>query len=362
MAPARACECGGGLAWEVLRDDEDERWLGLCEECGWMTTFLPDVPDCIPSNPLAAFLLGPGKAPRPQSPPWIRLFRIAGDGPWNVNWLYCPLACHGCGAQVTFQANTYPQAPGGRALPPLPRLRSRVCRIPPARHHLHESPVVGEAWPASGVRARRRHDRLEPFETGGRPQSFRVVVHLERRRRVRKGDPGQLRPGEDVYVGHNARGQVERPAANEQHLRPSVLAEDRHLAGRTAEDLLLAAIVARHLDWLRVAREQLHTVGLDQQVDNECASGLPLAVQAVTAMREERIGRKPVANRSAGATTLTWDAHDLLLEAGRRSPDSTPYPPPTRSRPLDVGNGGGLSEDDGLLSSMAVSRKKSVLL
>jgi hypothetical protein len=31
-------------------------------------------------------------------------------------------------------------------------------------------------------------------------------------------------------------------------------------------------------------------------------------------MREERIGRKPVANRSAGATTLTWDAHDLLLE------------------------------------------------
>ena len=31
-------------------------------------------------------------------------------------------------------------------------------------------------------------------------------------------------------------------------------------------------------------------------------------------MREERIGRKPVANRSAGATTLTWDAHDPLVE------------------------------------------------
>src|SRR6266498_3357678 len=56
------------------------------------------------------------------------------------------------------------------------------------------------------------------------------------------------------------------------------------------------------------------TVGFDQQVDDESATGLPLAVQAVTAMCEERIGRKPVANRSAGAATLTWDAHDLLLE------------------------------------------------
>jgi hypothetical protein len=56
---------------------------------------------------------------------------------------------------------------------------------------------------------------------------------------------------------------------------------------------------------LRDAREQLHTVGLDQQIDDEGTSGLTLAVQAMTAMREERIGRKPVANRFAGATTLT---------------------------------------------------------
>jgi hypothetical protein len=94
----------------------------------------------------------------------------------------------------------------------------------------------------------------------------------------------------------------------------AVLAEDRHLATWTTEDPLQAAVVARHVDRLRGARDQLYTVGLDQQVDDESASGLPLAVQAMTAMREERIGRKPVANRSAGATTLTWDAQDPLLE------------------------------------------------
>jgi hypothetical protein len=115
-----------------------------------------------------------------------------------------------------------------------------------------------------------------------------------------------------MYVGRDSRWLIEGAAANEPHLRTAVLAEDRHLAGRTSEDPLVAAVVARHVYWLRDAREQLHTVGLDQQVDDESASGLSLAVQAVTAMREERIGHKPVANRSAGAATLTWGAHVLL--------------------------------------------------
>jgi hypothetical protein len=107
-----------------------------------------------------------------------------------------------------------------------------------------------------------------------------------------------------VDVRCDSGGLVERAAANEPHLGRSVVAENGDLAGRAAEDPLLAAVGAGHLDRLRVARQQLHAVGLDQQVDDEGASGLPLAVQAMTAMDEERIGRKPVANRSAGATTL----------------------------------------------------------
>jgi hypothetical protein len=163
-SPVRECACGGTLRWESLRDGPAERWLGACDECGWMTTFLPDIPDCIPSNPLAAFLLGPGKAPRPQSPPWIRLFRIAGDAPWNVNWLYCPLACDGCGAQVTFQANTYPRPHVvARCLLCLACGRASVEYLRPGTP-LHETPVVGEAWaPPCPAVARLREAVFRPF-------------------------------------------------------------------------------------------------------------------------------------------------------------------------------------------------------
>jgi hypothetical protein len=38
--------------------------------------------------------------------------------------------------------------------------------------------------------------------------------------------------------------------------------------------------------------------------------GLTLAVEAMATVCDERIGREPVTNRSAGATTLTSDVHD----------------------------------------------------
>src|SRR5207249_12010724 len=63
------------------------------------------------------------------------------------------------------------------------------------------------------------------------------------------------------------------------------------------------------------AHRDLHSFPTRRSSDlDEGASGLPLAVQAMTAMREERVGRQPVANRSASATTLTSDAHEFLLE------------------------------------------------
>src|SRR4029450_10234221 len=89
----------------------------------------------------------------------------------------------------------------------------------------------------------------------------------------------------------------------------AAMAEHSPLAGWTTEDLLLAAIVARHVDLLRLSREQLDPVALDQQVDDERAAGLPLAIQAMTAVDEERLRRQPVANLSARAPTLTCDTH-----------------------------------------------------
>src|SRR6476619_7676230 len=90
---------------------------------------------------------------------------------------------------------------GGSAWHPLrqvqpfcPRVRRR-CR----RHHALE----GEPSPQS---VPRRQDRLEPLETGGWPQGFRVVVDLERMRRVREHDPGQFGPGEDGTSGTTLEG------------------------------------------------------------------------------------------------------------------------------------------------------------
>src|SRR5207248_103027 len=111
-------------------------------------------------------------------------------------------------------------------------------------------------------------------------------------------------------VGRDARGVVERAGADEPDRRAGVAAEDRDLAGRAAEDPLLLAAAARNVDRLRLAREQLDAVGLDQQVDDERAAGLPLAIQAVAAVREERLGRKPVANLSAPAAAFEHVGHD----------------------------------------------------
>src|SRR5262245_38094908 len=65
---------------------------------------------------------------------------------------------------------------------------------------------------------------VEPLEAGGRPQGLRVVVDVECRRRFGKGEPGHLRPREDVDVGGDRRRLVERPCADEAHFGPPVLA------------------------------------------------------------------------------------------------------------------------------------------
>jgi hypothetical protein len=84
-------------------------------------------------------------------------------------------------------------------------------------------------------------------------------------------------------------GLVERAATDEPQSWVSVLGVDRHLTGWTSEDPLRAAVVGRCLDRLLVSRQQLHAVGLDQQVDDEGGTSLSLAVPAV---RKERIGRQ----------------------------------------------------------------------
>src|SRR5207248_1240582 len=103
-----------------------------------------------------------------------------------------------------------------------------------------------------------------------------------------------------------------RAAADEAHVGIGVLAEHRHLAAGAAEDALRTAVVARDVDRLRRAGEQLDAVGLDQHVDHECTPRLPLTVQTMAAVDEERVGPKPITHLPACAATF----HRTQLSAG----------------------------------------------
>src|SRR5215208_6243941 len=151
----------------------------------------------------------------------------------------------------------------------------------------------------------RRQYSPEPLQTVRRPQRLRVVVLVEGRRVVRQDDPADLRLRIDMDVGRDALRIVERAAADEANGGAAVLTEDRDLAVGAAIDALLAAVVARHVDRLRLAREHLDSVALYEQVDDERAPRLPLAVQAVAAVDEERFGAEPIANGATGATSFT---------------------------------------------------------
>jgi hypothetical protein len=117
---------------------------------------------------------------------------------------------------------------------------------------------------------------------------------------------------------------VERTGANETDLARGLLAEDCYLTGRATPNLLLFAAAARDGDRLRLAREKPHPVGFDQQVGDERAPGLPLTVQTMTAMDEQRSGHNPVANGAARAAALKWSAHSHLQQGW--SPDCTSGP------------------------------------
>ena len=193
---------------------------------------------------------------------------------------------------------------GAAAVARRPPPRAGGARLPPRRGADRSGLALGR---------RASHDRFEALDAGWGPQHLHVVEDLEGRRRVRKRDPVHLRPHEDVHVGREARRLVERPAANVPHAGVPVLAVDGHLARRTAEDRLRASVVPRDIDRLRLTGEQLDAVRFDQEVDDERAPRLPLAVQAVAAVGEERIGGQPVPNRAAGAAAFDRNAHDLIV-------------------------------------------------
>lgn len=143
---------------------------------------------------------------------------------------------------------------------------------------------------------------------------------------LRKGHPWHSGPGENVNVRPDVARIVERSGADVAHPWSGVLTEDGDLTARTAKDPLGAAVVARSVDRTRLSLEDLHPVSLDQQVDDERAAGLALAVQAVTAMDEHRLRNQPVSNASARASALAISTHATDAKRGSRQARANPWP------------------------------------
>ena len=159
--PARGCgRCGGVLEWESIREWNQERWLGVCADCGWLVAFLPDQPRVRPRDPLRVFVLGTGATTRPETPPWIRVFRVGSTMPWNVHWVHSPYPCARCGTHVTFSARTLPR-PGvvAHCLLCLGCGRATVEHVRPGSS-LRETPVCGDTWSPPDVAVARLREAV----------------------------------------------------------------------------------------------------------------------------------------------------------------------------------------------------------
>src|SRR5271166_1517631 len=149
-------------------------------------------------------------------------------------------------------------------------------------------------------------------------------------------------------------GFVERADPDEaEALDAAIVAKDRDLARWAAMNDMRPAAVGRNRNGLRLAREHLDPVGLDQRVDDEGAAGLPLAVLAVSAVHEHRLRTEPVANGAASAAALERVAHrsspsstslasqtpradqrPALLPVGGPEPRNRPFGPQVPTRPV----------------------------
>src|SRR5690242_3328911 len=98
------------------------------------------------------------------------------------------------------------------------------------------------------TRSRRStENRLAPRKARRRPKGLRIVVCLERGHTRRQRDPRQLGARVDVHVGRERARLVERTDAHETQLgHTAVLAAERYLAGRAAQNAVRSTAVRRY--------------------------------------------------------------------------------------------------------------------
>src|SRR4029077_9088354 len=122
----------------------------------------------------------------------------------------------------------------------------------------------------------------------------------------------------DVHVGRQRPWIVKSADSDEEQLADvAVDAPHRYPAGGAPIDLVWAAAVSRHCDRFGIAGQEGYSVGLDKRVEHERASGLPLAIAAMTAMYEHRPRDEPVAHRRTSASAFQIIDHGLLSASCR---------------------------------------------
>src|SRR5271165_1079839 len=110
-----------------------------------------------------------------------------------------------------------------------------------------------------------------------RPYRSHVVVFVKGWLVCRQYHPRQFRTSEDVHVGRESRGVVERAYAHKtQTGTMPVVAPERRVARGTAVNVVRAPAVGRQRDGLRRAGIEVDPVRLNERVEHERASRLPL--------------------------------------------------------------------------------------
>ena len=157
LAP-KCGNCGSKSEWESLVDESgEERWFSICG-CGQMAAFLPEQPDAELKDPLATYLLGPGRPIFPESPPWIRLFLNTIRRSRSVCWRFVRQDCPKCGTSVRMGMQAYPR-PAVLGICTLCLSCGYVTATYSNRaRNVAEEPVTGTEWAPACPAVRRLRD------------------------------------------------------------------------------------------------------------------------------------------------------------------------------------------------------------
>jgi len=87
--------------WESRVRDGHELWLAICPACGWVGSY-DATRQAVAEDPLTSYL---GDEPlRQESPPWVRLYQVSMQAPWNYVWRCQPGGCRECDRGVVFES------------------------------------------------------------------------------------------------------------------------------------------------------------------------------------------------------------------------------------------------------------------